>query len=74
MKVRKPGSMSTSLEGSNVKTTISGKTWEVNQKGDEVVFKCKLCGFTVRAHVKNYDIAYREILLHIAETHATPSQ
>jgi uncharacterized Zn finger protein len=53
---------------------ITGKTWESYREGDSVVFKCKLCGYIVRAHVKNYDIAYREILLHIAETHATPTQ
>ena len=54
------------------KGRIEGKTWIAEKNGDSVVFKCKLCGFTVRSHVKHYEIAYKEILQHIAETHAKP--
>jgi len=54
------------------KQRVEGKTWEAIKEGSSIIFKCKLCGFTVRSHVKHYEIAYQEILRHIAETHAKP--
>ena len=52
--------------------SISGRTWKAEKQGDFVVFTCKICGYQVRSHVKNYEIAYISILTHIAETHAKP--
>jgi len=54
------------------KTRLEGKTWVALREDDSVIFKCKICGFVVRSHVKHYDVAYQEILKHIAETHAKP--
>jgi len=57
---------------SKQKQKLEGKTWEASRVGDSIIFKCKICGFVVRSHVKHYDVAYQEILRHIAETHAKP--
>lgn len=51
---------------------ITGKTWEAVRQGDSVIFRCRICGFSVRANVKHYELAFHEILHHIAETHAKP--
>jgi len=55
-----------------MRSSIQGKTWEAIKEGESIIFKCKICGFTVRAHAKNYEIAFHEILRHIAESHAKP--
>ena len=51
------------------KTRLEGKTWEASRVGDSIIFRCRLCGFMVRSHVKHYETAYQEILRHIAENH-----
>jgi hypothetical protein len=48
---------------------IIGKSWEAIREDDSVIFVCKVCGYTIRSHVKNYDLAYLRMLEHIADNH-----
>jgi flavin reductase (DIM6/NTAB) family NADH-FMN oxidoreductase RutF len=49
---------------------MESRVWKAVNDGTSVIFVCKICGYTVRANVKNYDLAYVRMLEHIAERHA----